>query len=62
MDFTLTTRSPTGTTHSFPCALDDARTPRTWSYHVRANGSSDFYEARFVVVGAGVVQPEMLAA
>lgn len=60
MDFTLTTRSRTGTSHTFTCTLDEARTPGTWAYHVRAAGSADFYEARFVVVGAGVVQPDVL--
>lgn len=60
MNFTLATRSRTGTTHAFACTLDEARTPGTWAYRVRADGSLDFYEARFVVVGAGVVQPDML--
>lgn len=61
MDFMLTTRSRTDTIHSYACTLDDARVPSTWSYHVRADGSRDFYEGRFVAFGAGVVRPDMLA-
>lgn len=62
MNFTLETRDRQGTPHSFACALDDTRiSTGTWSYTVRTAGSPDFYEGRFVAVGAHDIHPDMLA-
>jgi len=62
MNFTLETRDRRRVRHTFACTLDDTRTGTgTWSYVVRAAGCPDFYEGRFVAVGARDVQPDMLA-